>query len=280
MEKVLNYELLPSLTNRPFLKWAGGKFRIIEKIVTQLPAGKRLIEPFIGSGAVFLNTNYPNYLLADSNQDLINLFLQIKNNGSRFAEQASQLFTVENNTEEAFYSFREEFNTTQDITRKSALFIYLNRHCFNGLYRCNSKGLFNVPFGRYVKPKFPYDEIINFQQKIQNTELIAQDFLITMDRAEKGDIVYCDPPYVPLTDTANFSSYTASGFGQQQQEQLARKAEELRERGVIVVISNHDTSFTRELYKSAKIIAFDVQRFISSNAKKRNKAAELIACYE
>lgn len=276
----MSSNLLADPLNRPFLKWAGSKFKIIEKIVGELPKGSRLIEPFVGSGAVFLNSNYPSYLLADDNQDLINLFLQIKQHGSDFADEASKLFIPENNQEEAFYSFREEFNSTQDVARKSALFIYLNRHCFNGLYRCNLKGFFNVPFGRYAKPAFPYKEVMNFHKRVQKAELVTQDFLVTMDRAEKGDVVYCDPPYAPLTETANFSSYTAGGFGLEQQQQLADKSEELRGRGVSVVVSNHDTAFTRNIYKPARIVAFDVQRFISSKANNRNKAAELVACYE
>lgn len=266
--------------NKPFLKWAGGKFKIINRILTELPEGKRLIEPFLGSGAVFLNAQYDSFLLADSNEDLINLFLLVQQQGDVFFDYAIDLFVPENNTEEVFYRFREEFNTTKDVVRKSALFIYLNRHCFNGLYRCNSKGRFNVPFGRYVKPKFPSAELISFHKKSQGVIFIHQDFLTTMDQAKSGDIVYCDPPYAPLTNTSNFTSYTSTGFNLSHQESLANKANELRCRGVKVIISNHDTDFTRTIYQSARIVSFDVQRFISSKVLNRNKAAELIACYE
>lgn len=272
--------LVPIDSNKPFLKWAGGKFKIIQRILAELPEGKRLVEPFLGSGAVFLNAEYDEFLLADGNADLINLFLQVQQHGADFADYASSLFMPENNTEEAFYEFREEFNTTADIARKSALFIYLNRHCFNGLYRCNSKGRFNVPFGRYAKPAFPLKELLSFHQKSQGAIFVHQDFLTTLDQARVGDVVYCDPPYAPLTPTANFSSYTSVGFNQKEQERLAHKACELQERGVKVIISNHDTSFTRSIYQSARIVSFDVQRFISSKAKERNKAAELVACYE
>lgn len=266
--------------NKPFLKWAGGKFKIIQRILAELPNGKRFIEPFVGSGAVFLNTQYSEFLLADRNADLINLFLSVQQHGTEFANYAATLFTTENNRESTYYELRDEFNNTKDVIRKSALFIYLNRHCFNGLYRCNAQGKFNVPFGRYSHPLFPYQEILTFHKKSQGAQLLYQDFLATMDRAVKGDVVYCDPPYAPLSATANFSDYTSEGFGQKQQEALAIKAQELRERGVKVVISNHDTLFTREIYKPARIVSFDVQRFISSKAKERNKAAELVACYE
>lgn len=265
--------------NRPFLKWAGGKFRILDTLLSKLPEGKRLIEPFVGSGAVFLNTQYENYLLADSNQELINLFQVVQQQGNDFIDYASQLFIPENNTGEAYYLFREEYNKTTDLERKSALFIYLNRHCFNGLYRCNSKGGFNVPFGRYVKPKFPKEEVLNFYNKSQGAEFLAQDFIVTMDSAEEGDVVYCDPPYVPLTETANFSSYTSAGFNRYDQEALAEKAQELSGRGVKVIISNHDTPFTQTLYKNAELTSFNVQRFISSKAKARGKAPELVAIF-
>ena len=133
---------------KPFLKWAGGNYRLIDRIQSVLPAGNRLIEPFVGSGAVFLNTNYKSNLLTDSNPDLINLFKNLQNEGQNFINYCSSFFVPENNNELAFYQFREEFNTTTDIRKKSALFGYLNRHCFNGLCRYNSKGGFNVPFGR------------------------------------------------------------------------------------------------------------------------------------
>lgn len=264
---------------RPFLKWAGGKFKIIDKILAELPSGNRLIEPFVGSGAVFLNAPFDRFLLAETNEDLINLFTLIQQEGQAFADYASTLFVPENNQAEAFYDLRTEFNTTPDNRRKAALFIYLNRHCFNGLYRCNSKGGFNVPFGRYAKPAFPHTQVMNFHAKSQNAEFVHQDFITTMDMAKLGDVVYCDPPYVPLSPTANFKDYTAAGFSLKQQQQLADKAHELSQRGVSVIISNHDTPFTRKIYQNASITSFDVQRFISSNASKRKKAPELVAYF-
>ncbi|MCY7367238.1 MAG: Dam family site-specific DNA-(adenine-N6)-methyltransferase, partial [Chamaesiphon sp.] len=132
---------------KPFLKWAGSKYKIIDKITESLPDGNRLIETFVGSGSVFLNTNYHEYIVADTNADLINLYSCIKDKGIDFIEYAKHLFVSENNNQESFYSLRKEFNETQDVDKKSAIFIYLNRHCFNGLCRYNSKNQFNVPFG-------------------------------------------------------------------------------------------------------------------------------------
>ena len=264
---------------KPFLKWAGGKYKIIDKILMSLPKADKLIEPFVGSGAVFLNAEYKSYLLADTNPDLIYLYKHIQSEGADFVDYASHLFTVNNNTEEAFYNLREEFNSCTDTRRRAAIFIYLNRHCFNGLCRYNSKGKFNVPFGRYGKPTFPTDEVLNFSQKSQNAEFIIADFRKTMEMAKAGDVVYCDPPYAPLTATSNFSDYTQEGFTIVDQNELAQAALSLQKIGATVVISNHATEFTRTIYKEALITEFDVQRFISSKASNRGKAAELVATF-
>jgi DNA adenine methylase len=264
---------------KPFLKWAGSKFKIVDRVRTALPQGSRLVEPFVGSGAVFMNTDFDSYLLADSNRDVIDLFNAVKHDGLEFIEYAKQLFLPHNNEAGAFYELRQEFNDSAPGHRRSALFVYLNRHCFNGLCRYNSKGKFNVPFGRYDSPGFPEAELIAFSAKSRRAEFIHEDFRTTMRSATLGDVVYCDPPYVPLSATANFSDYTAEGFGVAEQRELALLATELSARGVPVVISNHDTEFTRLAYQAAAIEAFGVQRFISSNAANRGKAAELLAVF-
>ena len=145
---------------RPFLKWAGSKYRIIDHIQGMLPEGERLVEPFAGSGAVFLNTDYNRYLLADNNADLISLYQILSSQGEVFIELCSRLFRDTTNKEAYYYRRRDEFNKTRNAERKAALFIYLNRHGYNGLCRYNSKGGFNVPFGRYKKPYFPADEMV------------------------------------------------------------------------------------------------------------------------
>jgi DNA adenine methylase len=264
---------------KPFLKWAGNKFQIIERIKTVLPAGSRLIEPFVGSGAVFLNTDYPKYLLADINPDLINLFKILKLEKAKFINYAKKYFAEKYNTETAFYQLREKFNRTQDIVLKSALFIYLNKHAFNGLCRYNASGLFNTPFGRYKKPYFPEKEMLFFAEKAQNAIFKCENFTEIMSGAEQGDVVYCDPPYVPLSTTANFTSYNKGGFNLDQQQALCQLAEKLAQKNIPVIISNHDTDFVQILYKNAEKIAFDVQRFISCNGAGRSKAPELLAVF-
>lgn len=264
---------------KPFLKWAGNKYQIVERIKEQLPQGKRLIEPFVGSGAVFVNTEYPRYLLADANADLIQLYCHLQKEGDAFIAYARQFFTPENNVKEQFYHLRIEFNRTTDSRYKSALFLYLNKHCFNGLCRYNQKGEYNVPFGRYKKPYFPEKEMRYFCDHAKHAEFHHADFTTVMAAAEAGDVIYCDPPYVPLSETANFTSYSAGGFGMAEQQELARQAMACAQRGIPVIISNHDTEFVREEYAGAEFIAFDVQRYISCNGNNRGKAAELLAIF-
>jgi len=262
-----------------FLKWAGNKYRIIERIKAVLPAGTRLIEPFVGSGAAFLNTDYSSYLLADTNRDLIQLFMHLQAEGQQFIDYCRDFFNPAYNSQEAYNGLRIVFNNTSDTRLKSALFIYLNRHCFNGLCRYNSSNEFNTPFGRHKKAYFPEQEMQNFSQKAQRATFICADFVTTMQQAQPGDVIYCDPPFVPLSATANFTSYSADGFNESQQIALAKMAEELMAKGIPVVISNHNTEFTQNIYALAKLDTFEVQRFISSKGNKREKAAELLAIY-
>jgi len=264
---------------RPFLKWAGNKYQILERIKAVLPPGKRLIEPFVGSGAVFLNTDYDRYLLTDNNGDLIKLFITLQTEGEPFISFCKSFFTGDNNSESRYYELREVFNDTADSRLKAALFVYLNRHGYNGLCRYNSKGGFNTPFGQYMKPYFPENEMRYFYSKTKNAVFKVADFRDVMNAAGKGDVVYCDPPYVPLSDTANFTAYSSGGFGKNDQVELAELARHLSGRGVPVLISNHATEFTLSLYKTAKIELLSVQRFISCDGDNRGKAEEILALF-
>lgn len=265
---------------KPFLKWAGGKTRLVDRINEVLPKGKTFIEPFVGSGAVFLNTDYSEYVLSDSNPDLINLYNHLKSEGKEFIEYCKRYFLPLYNTEDNYYEVRNLFNTSSDTRLKSALFIYLNRHCFNGLCRYNSKGGFNVPFGRYKNPIFPEVQLSEFFHKSKKAIFQISDFRDTMDKAQKGDVVYCDPPYVPLSATSSFTDYSVGGFNVKDQLDLADMARKLQARGVHVVISNHNTEWTQQNYAPARLIAFDVQRFISSDIANRNKVSEILAVFE
>lgn len=265
---------------RPFLKWAGNKFRIIDRVRQQLPAGKRLIEPFVGSAAVFLNTDYENYLLSDTNPDLVNLYTLLRDQGDSFINDARKMFNDKHNQEQKYYQLRDKFNQSDDIYQRALLFVYLNRHGYNGLCRYNAKGGFNVPFGRYQRPYFPEQEMRYFAEKAQRCDFRVASFEHIINQAQTGDVIYCDPPYVPLSTSANFTSYSSGGFSLESQQQLADLAVNAANKGIPVLISNHNTAFTRKAYRAAySIKKFQVQRYISCNGAKRESAGELLALF-
>ncbi|WP_158972095.1 Dam family site-specific DNA-(adenine-N6)-methyltransferase [Paraglaciecola sp. L3A3] len=265
---------------RAFLKWAGGKYNLIEAITAQLPQGKKLIEPFVGAGSVFLNTDYPKYLLNDINPDLINLYNIVKKRSAQYIQDSATLFQAENNQEQRYYDIRKQFNASTDIYERAVFFLYLNRHGYNGLCRYNNSGGFNVPFGRYKAPYFPEKELHFFAEKSQKATFTCEPFEKTFSKARKGTVIYCDPPYAPISKTAMFNSYAKGGFTLDSQVKLAAIANRtFCHRKIPVLISNHDTEFTRDIYQDAKISELQVSRFISQNGKNRKKVAELFALY-
>lgn len=272
-----------SLIKSP-LKWAGGKRKLIHDIEKLIPASnkrRRLIEPFVGGGSVFLNLAFEKYLLVDSNPDLISLFSDIKNRRDDFLKAAQALFTPHYNQSHIYYDLREEFNVTPPSLRRSVLFLYLNRHGYNGLCRYNLKGGYNVPFGQYKKPYFPNVEIMHFANKISNAELSTGDFSIAFETALPGDIVYCDPPYTPINQTSNFTAYSGKGFSDHDQQRLVECALAAQQNGVTSIVSNHYLPFTKKLYAPAdKIIRLNVSRTISCKGQIRKPCAELMAIFK
>ncbi|QYO51574.1 adenine-specific DNA-methyltransferase [Citrobacter braakii] len=266
--------------NRAFLKWAGGKYPLLDDIKRHLPQGECLIEPFVGAGSVFLNTDFSRYILADINSDLISLYNIVKTRTDEYVQASRELFMPETNQAEVYYRFREEFNASQDPFRRAVLFLYLNRFGYNGLCRYNLRGEFNVPFGRYKKPYFPEAELYHFAEKAQNAEFHCLSYEECMDRADSNSVVYCDPPYAPLSATANFTAYHTNSFSPKEQAHLAEMAEKLVSKQIPVLISNHDTPDTREWYRSAKHFQVKVRRSISSNGGTRKKVNELLALYK
>lgn len=265
---------------KPFLKWAGGKSKLVNVISECLGDGKRLVEPFVGSASVFLGTNYKNNLLCDVNKDLIMLYKNIQNNHKKFIKDLEKVFDYKNNTETAYYELRSEFNTLEsEDLRKSILFVYLNKHAFNGLCRYNKKGFFNVPYGKYAAPKAPVEQVNEFYKKSLTADFRCLDFKGTFELLDEGDVVYCDPPYVPASNTASFTAYAKEDFNYESQTKLALEAERISSNGIKVVISNSDNEFTRNIYSKAKIIELSVMRNISSKATTRGKAKEIIAIY-
>jgi DNA adenine methylase (dam) len=264
---------------RPFLKWAGGKYRLIARIQEKLPPGKRLFEPFAGSCALSLNTDYEQYWLNDINTDLIAVYQVLQKEGPAFIAACKDYFTTQANTAEKYYEMREKFNHEKDLDIKAALFIYLNRHGYNGLCRYNSSGEFNVPFGRYKVPYFPEKELIYFYEKFKKATFSSLDFETVMKKAGPGDVIYCDPPYIPLNTTSNFTAYSSGGFGKEDQVRLAKVAIKLARKGIKTIISNHDNDFIRKTYCEAKIETFPVQRFISCDGENRNPVDEVLAVF-
>lgn len=266
--------------NRAFLKWAGGKYPLLDDIKRHLPQGECLIEPFVGAGSVFLNTDFSRYILAAINSDLISLYNIVKTRTDEYVQASRELFMPETNQAEVYYRFREEFNASQDPFRRAVLFLYLNRFGYNGLCRYNLRGEFNVPFGRYKKPYFPEAELYHFAEKAQNAEFHCLSYEECMDRADSNSVVYCDPPYAPLSATANFTAYHTNSFSPKEQAHLAEMAEKLVSKQIPVLISNHDTPDTREWYRAAKHFQVKVRRSISSNGGTRKKVNELLALYK
>ncbi|AJR07277.1 adenine-specific DNA-methyltransferase [Photobacterium gaetbulicola] len=267
--------------HRAFLKWAGGKYSLVEEIERHLPPARKLVEPFVGAGSVFLNTDFEQYLLADINPDLINLYNILKDSPEQYVRDSKAMFTPEYNQKGAYLEIREAFNNTRDPYLRSLYFLYMNRHGFNGLCRYNKKGGFNVPFGSYKKPYFPEDELYFFAEKAKRATFVCEGYQQTFSRARKGCVVYCDPPYAPLSTTANFTSYAGNGFSLDDQAALADAAEKAAtERDIPVLISNHDTTLTRRLYHGAELSVVKVKRTISRNGGGRNKVDELLALFK
>jgi DNA adenine methylase len=264
---------------RPFLKWAGNKYRTLTWIIPLLPQGRRLIEPFAGSAALFLNADYESYLINDINPDLIALYQVLQKKGKEFIDYTYSFFTPQNNTPAAYYRLRTRFNSLSNTVEKAALFIYLNRHGYNGLCRYSASGIFNVPFGRYKQPYFPHQEMLAFYHRAQRAEFISLDFRQVFARARQGAVVYADPPYVPLSKTAYFTAYNKTTFSLREQQALVQNAERLAKRGVPVLISNHDTPFIRQAYCNAKVTGFSVPRFISCKGQQRTPAQEILALF-
>jgi len=269
---------------KPFLKWAGGKRQLISQMDQHFPKEfNTYIEPFIGGGAIFFYLLSKKSILIDINDELINTYKIIRNNISELIE----LLRKHKNEREYYYNIRNAdrnsntFNDWPDI-QKASRTIYMNRCCYNGLYRVNSKGHFNVPFGKYKNPKF-CDEI-NLKavhHAIQNTCLINGSFEKCLDYAEKGDFVYFDPPYVPISESANFTSYTKENFGKNDQIKLFEVFKILDERGCKVMLSNSYSEFILDLYKDYRINTLRAKRSINSDPNNRGEIKELLItnCY-
>ncbi len=271
--------------NKPFLKWAGGKFRLLPQLIPIIGYPTQFIEPFCGAASVSLNIiDCPVIVMNDANSDLIQTYQYLISEGNTFIDYCETYF-IDGNNEDTFYRNRDSFNETEDSRKKSALFVYLNKHSFNGLTRYNKQGKYNVPFGKYKTVSFPRYEMINFTSVMKEKQLLythSLDFceMKLYQNINENTVVYFDPPYIPLSDTSNFTDYHTEGFTDADQIRLVELAKYLRSKGAKVIISNHDVERARELYCDArKIIDINVNRSVSASASSRGKVKELIAIY-
>lgn len=265
---------------RPFLKWAGGKYSLLPELDRLIPAGKRLIEPFVGGGSVFLNSDkHERFLLADVNADLINLYQMLAVVPDSVIYEAMKAFRHLNDAEN-YTVIREAFNAQRlDAVERAAALLYLNRHCFNGLIRYNQDGFFNVGFGKYKAPYFPEEEIRAFKRKAHACVFMNAGFRRTIALAGDGDVVYCDPPYEPLPGTAGFTNYAAGGFSWDSQVELAESCVAAHQRGAKVVISNSTAPRVIELYEQHgfNLHRVSARRAISSKGSARETVSDVVA---
>jgi DNA adenine methylase len=260
----------------PFLKWAGGKRQLLPELRKHMPPRfDRYYEPFVGGGALFfeLATNRVplEAVIGDTNLELIRTYRAVRND----VESVVDCLKLYKNSESLFYEARA--NPPVDDVEFAAWFIYMNKVCFNGLYRVNKKGEFNVPFGKYANPKICDEETLRAcSVALQDVRIVPWQFEQTVEDASKGDFVYFDPPYVPVTVTSNFTSYTKDGFSSADHQRLADCARDLKRRGVFVVLSNSQCSAIHELYAGWEIIEVDARRAINSKGSKRGVVKEVI----
>ncbi|EBU3610187.1 Dam family site-specific DNA-(adenine-N6)-methyltransferase [Salmonella enterica] len=233
---------------RSIFKWAGGKFGVLEQIFRYLPEGKRLIEPFVGGGAVFMNAGYQENLLNDVNADLINFYKTLQREAHSLITLAHQFFQ-DYNTQEGYLAVRNAFNKqVYDDLHRAAAFLFLNRHCFNGLTRYNQAGEFNVGYGKYKTPYFPLQEMEAFLGAEGRSEFVCGDFAAVIEAAGEGDVIFCDPPYEPLPNTEGFTNYSGHDFKFEEQKRLVSLLTDAHRRGAKVLITNSGAPNIRELY--------------------------------
>ncbi|EJZ7016775.1 Dam family site-specific DNA-(adenine-N6)-methyltransferase [Salmonella enterica] len=273
-------EPTPRTWRRPFLKWAGGKYSLLPDLYQLIPAGMRLIEPFVGGGSVFLNSDkHACFLLADVNTDLINLYQMLAVVPGAVIRHARVMFDRLNNAE-SYTALRDEFNAqVMDGPERAAAFLFLNRHCFNGLIRYNRNNQFNVGWGKYPSPYFPLDEINAFTEMAHNCVFMAEGFRRTLALAGEGDVVYCDPPYEPMPGTAGFTNYAAGGFTWDDHIALAECCVAAHQRGARIVIGNSTAPRVIDLYSQHgfEIHHISARRSISSKGSTRETAKDLVA---
>jgi len=263
---------------RPFVKWAGGKSQLLEKLVEFAPEKfENYFEPFLGGGALFFKLHALKKIkksyLNDVNEELTNAYRAVKESPSELIEELGS--GKYRNDEETFYKIRAK--ETANKVERAARFIYLNKTAFNGLYRVNLQNKFNVPFGKYDNPKIlDKENILAVNKALQTDEITCVDFEYAVEKAGKNDFVYFDPPYQPVSKTAKFTNYTSTGFGENDQVRLFKAFKKLGRKGCFVMLSNSYSEIIKELYSEFEATAILASRMINCKAEGRGKIKELL----
>jgi DNA adenine methylase len=267
-----------SVGSAPFLKWAGGKSKLLDAILHKLPkAIDHYFEPFLGGGALFFalanDGRFRRAVLCDRNADLVDTYLAVRDD----VEEVIRHLREHRHDEGHFYRVRALDPAALPLAERAARTIYLNRTCYNGLYRVNRAGRFNVPFGRYESPRIcDAAGLRRASEALQAAEILCADFEAVVAGARPGDAVYFDPPYFPISATSSFTAYDPYPFGEREHCRLARVHRALASRGVASVLSNSDCAFTRELFAGLRVETVHAARAINSVAKRRGKVSELL----
>lgn len=266
----------------PFVKWAGGKRQLIKKINDKMPDKyNKFYEPFVGGGALLFSLKSHNATINDINSALINVYKVIRENPLEFMLKVDMLDNlIVDGGRKYYYEIREQYNdkllnNEYDIELAS-LFVFINKHCFNGLYRVNSKGLFNVPYNNSIVKSYSKENILNVSKYLSNIEILQGDFEDACKSATKGDFIFFDSPYAPL-NPSSFEAYTKEGFDIQSHKRLAELFNELTKRGCYCMLTNHNTKFINDLYENYNKEVVTVRRYINSDSTNR-KGEEIIVC--
>lgn len=259
---------------RPPIKWAGGKTQLLSQFQSLFPSKfTYYLEPFLGGGAVFFHLQPHKAYLSDNNSELINFYIIVRDNLELLVKDLKKHV----NEKDYFYKVRKLNPTSISSVERASRFLFLNKTAFNGLYRVNSKGGFNAPFGYYDNPKIlDIDNLHAVSLLLQGVSIRKADFGEVLDFAEEDSFIYMDPPYVPLSDTANFTGYTANSFNLNDQKRLADVFRKLDNKGCLVMLSNSNTQIVRDLYEGYNISEVQARRAINSRGDKRGPITELV----
>jgi DNA adenine methylase len=264
----------------PFVKWAGGKGRLLSQLRPLLPSQAprmRHVEPFVGGGALFFSRQPRRALLTDINPALVGTYVAIRDDVNGVISALRAL--AARHSKESYYAVRQRYNRSPRVAtaKRAAMFIYLNKTCFNGLHRVNRKGEFNVPVGSYKNPRILNEEGLKAaSEQLQGAQLRCAPFEALLEDAKPGDFIYFDPPYEPVSETASFTSYSSGGFSRDDQTRLRDVFKALDRRGCKLMLSNSDVPFIRELYGDFRIDTVAAPRAINCDASKRGRVSEVV----